>query len=246
MATRFDELQVQIRAVEFLRLMKELFSYQQLSEITGIPITVLNRYVKGHILPSPERAEELIERLERSYNITEHVLKKTKFTGEGFLDNTQLLSDTLLLRIAANHIVRLSAGRRVSKVLTVAVDGIPLAVHVANILDVPVIYAKKEKEVGVDSFLEESFTVRRAGLRISLYLPKSLLDKRDSVLIVDDVVRSGEQLRALVNLVRKANAEIAGVFVMISFGDRWMKDLEVPPSCPVGTIVMLSESPEAT
>jgi len=245
-ATRFDELQVQIRAVEFLRLMKELYSYQQLSEITGIPITVLNRYVKGHILPSPERAEELIERLERSYNITEHVLKKTKFTGEGFLDNTQLLSDTLLLRIAANHIVRLSAGRRVSKVLTVAVDGIPLAVHVANILDVPVIYAKKEKEVGVDSFLEESFTVRRAGLRISLYLPKSLLDKRDSVLIVDDVVRSGEQLRALVNLVRKANAEIAGVFVMISFGDRWMKDLEVPPSCPVGTIVMLSESPEAT
>ncbi|MCD6409541.1 MAG: helix-turn-helix domain-containing protein [Candidatus Verstraetearchaeota archaeon] len=246
MATRFDELQVQIRAVEFLRLMKELYSYQQLSEITGIPITVLNRYVKGHILPSLERAEELIERLERSYNITEHVLKKTKFTGEGFLDNTQLLSDTLLLRIAANHIVRLSAGRRVSKVLTVAVDGIPLAVHVANILDVPVIYAKKEKEVGVENFLEESFTVRRAGLRISLYLPKSLLDKRDSVLIVDDVVRSGEQLRALVNLVRKANAEIAGVFVMISFGDRWMKDLEVPPSCPVGTIVMLSESPEAT
>ena len=186
MATRFDELQVQIRAVEFLRLMKELYSYQQLSEITGIPITVLNRYVKGHILPSLERAEELIERLERSYNITEHVLKKTKFTGEGFLDNTQLLSDTLLLRIAANHIVRLSAGRRVSKVLTVAVDGIPLAVHVANILDVPVIYAKKEKEVGVENFLEESFTVRRAGLRISLYLPKSLLDKRDSVLIVDD------------------------------------------------------------
>ena len=98
----------------------------------------------------------------------------------------------------------------------------------------------------MENFLEESFTVRRAGLRISLYLPKSLLDKRDSVLIVDDVVRSGEQLRALVNLVRKANAEIAGVFVMISFGDRWMKDLEVPPSCPVGTIVMLSESPEAT
>jgi len=244
--TRFDELQRQIRAVEFLRLMKELYSYQQLSEITGIPITVLNRYVKGHILPSPERAEELIEKLERSYNITEHVLKKTKFTGEGFLDNTQLLSDTLLLRIAANHIVRRSAGRRVSKVLTVAVDGIPLAVHVANILGVPVIYAKKEKEVGVESFLEESFTVRRAGLRISLYLPKSLLDKRDSVLIVDDVVRSGEQLRALVNLVKKANAEIAGIFVLISFGDRWAKDLEVPPSCPVGAIVTLSESPEST
>ena len=110
MATRFDELQVQIRAVEFLRLMKELYSYQQLSEITGIPITVLNRYVKGHILPSLERAEELIERLERSYNITEHVLKKTKFIGECFLDNTLLWSDTLLPWIAANPTVRLSAG----------------------------------------------------------------------------------------------------------------------------------------
>ena len=239
--TRYEHLKRQIRSVEFLRLAKEVYSYQELMKLTGIPITVLNRYVKGHILPSPERATSILLKLEKGYDVNRHVMDKVLFDKGGFLDNTKIVGDTLLLRFIANHVVQKLAGRRVTKVLTVAVDGIPLAVHIADAFGVPFVYAKKEKEIGVSNFIEETYTVSRAGIQVSLYLPKSGIDRRDSVLITDDVVRSGEQLRALVNLAKRSGAEIASVFVLIAVGDRWKKEVNENSDFPIYSMLTLPE-----
>jgi len=241
--TRYECLKLQIRSVEFLRLAKEVYSYHELMQLTGIPITVLNRYVKGHILPSSERASAILAKLEseKGYNVTRHIMEKIVFDKSGFLDNTRILGDTLLLKFVANHVVQKLAGRRVSKVLTVAVDGIPLAVHIADAFGVPFIYAKKEKEIGVPYFIEETYTVSLAGIQVSLYLPKTGIEKRDSILITDDVVRSGEQLKALVNLAKKSGAEIAAVFVLIAVGDRWKKEIDDSSDYPIYSLVTLPE-----
>lgn len=239
--TRYEYLKRQIRAVEFLRLTKSVKSYQDLMKLTGIPITVLNRYVKGHILPSPERATSILEKLEKGYDVTSHIMDKISFDKGGFLDNTRVLGDTLLMRYVADHVVQRLAGRRVSKVLTVAVDGIPLAVHIASAFSVPLLYAKKDKEIGVSNFIEETYTVTKAGIQVSLYLPKDGIEKRDSVLITDDVVRSGEQLKALVNMVKRSKAEIAGVFVLIAVGEKWKKEIDDSANYPVYSIVTLPE-----
>jgi len=239
--TRYEYLKMQIRSVEFLRLAKEVYSYQELMKLTGIPITVLNRYVKGHILPSPERARLILGKLEKGYDVTRHIKDRLGFDKGGFLDNTKIVGDTLLLRFIANHVVQKLAGRRVSKVLTVAVDGIPLAVHIADAFGVPFIYAKKEKEIGVPYFIEETYTVSRAGIQVSLYLPKGGIDRRDSILITDDVVRSGEQLKALVDLARRSGAEIAAIFVLIAVGDRWKKEIDQSSNYPIHSLVTLPE-----
>jgi adenine/guanine phosphoribosyltransferase-like PRPP-binding protein len=239
--TRYEYLKKQIRSVEFLRLTKGDCSYQELMKLTGIPITVLNRYVKGHILPSPERAESILEKLEKGYDVNRHIMDKLAFDKGGFLDNTKVVGDTLLLRYIADHVVQKLAGRRVSKVLTVAVDGIPLSVHIAASFGVPFLYAKKEKEIGVSNFLEETYTVSKAGIQVSLYLPKNGIDKRDSVLITDDVVRSGEQLKALVNLAKRSGAEISAVFVLIAVGDKWKKEIDDTSDFPIYSIVTLPE-----
>jgi purine operon repressor len=239
--TRYEYLKMQIRSVEFLRLAKEVYSYQELMKLTGIPITVLNRYVKGHILPSPERATSILGKLEKGYDVTKHIKDKLGYDKGGFLDNTKIVGDTLLLRFIANHVVQKLAGRRVSKVLTVAVDGIPLAVHIADAFGVPFIYAKKEKEIGVPYFVEETYTVSRAGIQVSLYLPKGGIDRRDGVLITDDVVRSGEQLKALANLAKRSGAEIAAIFVLIAVGDRWKKEIDESSNYPIYSLVTLPE-----
>ncbi len=239
--SRYDSIKLQIRSVEFLRLAKEIYSYQELMKLTGIPITVLNRYVKGHILPSPERAASILSKLEKGYDVARHIKEKLGFDKGGFLDNTKIVGDTLLLRFIANHVVQMLAGRRVSKVLTVAVDGIPLAVHIADAFGVPFMYAKKDKEIGVTSFIEETYTVSRAGIQVSLYLPKGSIEKRDSVLITDDVVRSGEQLKALVNMVKKGGAEIAGIFVLIAVGERWKKEVDESSEYAIHSLVTLPE-----
>jgi len=61
-------------------------------------------------------------------------------------------------------------------------------------------------------------------------VPKTSLGKGSRVLIVDDLLRSGRTLRALVNIVRQARAEVAGIFSLVAVGNEWkevVKDLDV-------------------
>jgi len=55
-------------------------------------------------------------------------------------------------------------------------------------------------------------------------------------LIVDDMIKTGETQAALVNLVRKAKAEISGVFSLIAVGDEWKKKLKLSGECPIEVI----------
>jgi adenine phosphoribosyltransferase len=121
--------------------------------------------------------------------------------------------------------------------MTAAVDGIPMATLVANILNVDLVIAKKEKEVGVENFLEEVYIPKDSAVMMSFYIPKKAIKRGDSVLIVDDVIRSGETQRALINLVEKAKAEVAGIFSIIVVGDEWRKKVEL--DCPFETILEL-------
>jgi adenine phosphoribosyltransferase len=71
---------------------------------------------------------------------------------------------------------------------------------------------------------------------MTLYIPKEAIKKRDSVLVVDDMIKSGETQAALVNLVRKAKAELSGVFSLIAVGEEWKKTLKLSGECPIEVI----------
>jgi adenine phosphoribosyltransferase len=110
---------------------------------------------------------------------------------------------------------------------------------VANALGVNLVIAKRSKEVGVKEFLEETYVLKDSGVTITLYVPKDAIKKRDSVLIVDDMIKTGETQAALVNLVRKAKAEISGVFSLIAIGDEWRKRLKLPEECPIEVVTYI-------
>jgi adenine phosphoribosyltransferase len=162
---------------------------------------------------------------------------RIKFDEEGYFDNTEIIGDFNILQQAANHALANFAGKRVTKVLTAAVDGIPLATMVANALGVNLVVAKRSKEVGVKTFLEETYVLGRdSGVTMTLYIPKEIIKKRDSVLIVDDMIKTGETQAALVNLVRKAKAEISGVFSLVAVGEEWKKRLKATSEAPIEVI----------
>jgi adenine phosphoribosyltransferase len=74
---------------------------------------------------------------------------------------------------------------------------------------------------------------------MTLFIPKEAIKKRDSVLIVDDMIKSGETQEALVNLVKKARAEVSGVFSLIAVGDEWKKRLKLGSGAPVEVVTYL-------
>ena len=66
---------------------------------------------------------------------------RIKFDSTGYFDNTQIVNDVSLLRLTTQHVVSTFAGRRITKILTAASDGIPLATLIANALDVDLVVA---------------------------------------------------------------------------------------------------------
>jgi len=84
--------------------------------------------------------------------------------------------------------------------------------------------------------LEETYALRDSGVTMTLYIPKDAIKKRDSVLIVDDMIKTGETQAALVNLVRKAKAEISGFFSLIAVGEEWKRKLKLSGECPIEVI----------
>jgi len=112
-----------------------------------------------------------------------------------------------------------------------------LATIVSEALGVNFVIAKSSKEIGVRNFYEESFVPGDSALIRSLYIPRGFIRRGDSVLIVDDVVKTGEIHQALVNFVTKSRADVAGIFILIAVGDAWKKRLKDSVNYPVETVL---------
>ena len=236
--SQIEAVKEKLRVVRILKLLKKTYTYDDLSKITGLPITVLNRYVRGKVLPSTDRAKELLQMLSPYINIEDEVRRRIEFDEHGLFDNMKILSDTALMSLIAEEIASKYMGKDVSKVLTAATDGIPLAVHIADELNVDVVYAKKKKEVGVEKFYEVNYVPSASGSVMTLYLPQWALKKGDNVLIVDDVIRSGETQRALIDMCKQAGAVPIGMFFLISVGD-FVDKLREEYNIPVDVLVRL-------
>jgi len=286
MATRTEDLKFRLATVELLRIAKKRYTYKKLEEETSLPVTVLSRYVKGHVLPNSDRAQEIWRALSKIINLEEEIRRRLRWDDDGFFDNTSIVGDTNLLSQAANYAIAKFAGKRITKVLTAAVDGIPLATMVAKSLGVNVVIAKPMKEVGVSAFVEETYTLSGSGRTVTLFVPRNAIRRHkktketyrtekealeavkqwkskgydayltgrnaskdmyevevlriyDSVLIVDDVIKTGEVQSALINLVKKAKAEVSGIFALIAIGDSWKKRIQLPKNCQFEVILHL-------
>lgn len=220
------ELKYRMMLTDLLRVASESHTYQELSSRLGLSPPILSRYMRGHVLPSYDRAQGLYEKLMEITNIKEELKKRISFDEEGYFDNTPLVSEITWLKIMSNYAMEKFAGSRITRVLTAAVDGIPVSTLVSNLLEVDLVVAKETKEVGINDFIEQSYTLKGSAIRKSLYVPRALIRRKDSVLIIDDVVRSGETVKALVDLVKDQKADIAGIYILVTVGEDWKRHLK--------------------
>ncbi|MFW6117625.1 MAG: phosphoribosyltransferase family protein [Thermoproteota archaeon] len=242
MSTHAEELKLRLMTIELLKTAKykKNYTYRELSSKTDLPVTVLSRYAKGHVLPNYDRAKRLWKVLMKLVGLEREIQRRIKFDKQGYFDNTKIIGDFNILKQAANRALADFAGKRITRVLTAAVDGVPLATMVANSLGVDLVIAKRSKEVGVKAFLEETYALSDSGVTITLYIPKGIIKRRDSILIVDDMIKTGETQAALCDLVHQVKAEISGVFSLIAVGEKWKKELNLTGKCPVEVVTHIN------
>jgi adenine/guanine phosphoribosyltransferase-like PRPP-binding protein len=233
---KLSEVKIKIYSIEVLHEVKKHLTYRELSKELGLPAPVISRYVKGHVLPNIDRAQNIIEWYDKTY-FRKMLQQDIYVGGDGVIDASFLTYDTILQRMVAKHALNYFKDVVVSKVLTVETNGIPIAVQIGSEFGVDVIVARKERQVGIDRYYEERYLSVPPVVR-SLYVPKACLKKNDQVLVVDDLVRTGNTIRALVNIVRKSGASISGVFSVIEV-DKVMDKLknEMRIEAPVFTIL---------
>ena len=231
---RAEKAALQLQAVAVLRMLKETRTYEELSEVTGLPAGDLNRYVNGHVLPGAERAREVVEGIGREA-LADELRARVSFDDEGYVDNSAVVFDQSFLDLVAPVAANSFGFERPDVVLTAATDGITTGAAMASYFDARLAYAKKSKETAVEEFIESRQRLA-SGIELTYYLPAEALSAGESVLIVDDLIRSGETQELLLDIARQAEARVAGVFALIAVGDRGMSRARELTDAPVGAL----------
>ncbi|WP_440770403.1 phosphoribosyltransferase family protein [Natronorubrum sp. DTA28] len=231
---RAEKAALQLRAVDVLRMLKETRTYDELAETTGLPAGDLNRYVNGHVLPGTERAREVVEDLGREA-LGQELEARIRVDDEGYVDNSSAVFDQPFLDLVAPVVANGFEFDRPDVVLTAATDGITLAASLASYYGTRCAYAKKRKETAVEEFIEARERLQ-SGIELTYYLPESAIEEGESVLVVDDLIRSGETQELLLDIVETADADVAGVFALIAAGEDGIERARGRTDAPIGAL----------
>ena len=110
-------------------------------------------------------------------------------------------------------------GEEINKILTIEASGIGIACVVAEVINVPVVFAKKTqtKNIAGDVYTTkvESFTHSRV---YDIIVAKEFLGKDDKVLIIDDFLANGKALEGLAKLIEDSGATLVGAGIVIEKG----------------------------
>jgi len=238
--SRVAEVKTRISSVELLATLKKNYSYKELSASLGLSAPILSRYVRGHVLPSAARSEKFIATF-RDRLLRKMILDSVRVSADGSYDISGVVSNVGLLRQIAKVVYSQFSPIPVDRVVTMEVDGIPLAAEVAGEFNVNLAVVRAERELGVEEFVEQKAVYSPSTVKY-LYLPKTAIRKGENLLMVDDLVRSGTTIEAMARIAEKAKAKIVGVFAIASV-DQSMAKLKsrLGLTCPIESIVTLEQ-----
>lgn len=154
--------------------------------------------------------------------LEEKILKEGKVYPGNVLKVSNFLNhqiDTVFLKKMCKEIADRYRDSGVNKVLTVESSGIAIAAVVAVMLEVPLVFAKKNKSSNISSDLYLSVVHSYThNSDFNVCVEKDFLGKEDKILIVDDFLAVGNAVGGLVDIVNQAGAELCGVAVAIEKG----------------------------
>ncbi len=127
--------------------------------------------------------------------------------------------DVYFLLEMGKEIAELYKDDSVNKILTIETSGIPIAFAAAQYMNVPVVFAKKNKSGNISedvySSRVTSFTKKNVYDAI---VSKEFLSEEDNVLIIDDFLAKGNALNGLIDIIGQAGASFAGCAIAIEKG----------------------------
>lgn len=157
--------------------------------------------------------------------LEERILHDGNVLGENILKVDSFLThqvDYQLMKDMGKVLADKYRDQGITKVVTIEASGIAPAVYVAESLDVPMIFAKKHKNItmneGILTAEVYSFTKQVTS---TVSIASKFLTSEDRVLIVDDFLANGQAAKGLMEIIQQAGAKVVGIGIIIekSFQD---------------------------
>ena len=129
--------------------------------------------------------------------------------------------DISIIRQIAIEMKRRFGDVELNKVLTIESSGIAIATMLGNLYDVPVVFAKKSETANStdDKYVSKAFSFTHKKMN-SVFVSRPYLHPTDRVLIVDDFLADGQAVHSLIDLVRQAGGEVAGIGIAVEKGQQ--------------------------
>ncbi|MEM0379738.1 MAG: phosphoribosyltransferase family protein [Desulfurococcaceae archaeon] len=221
---KFMKLKIRVLANEVLKLLKPYLPYKILSDLTNIPESVLCRYVRGNIIPSFEQAVNILAKISLSIDIDYLLKELVEEEKSNIIDLSRVLKDPYIIRLLSIIICLKTIGKDVSKIVATAEAVTPLATLLSIELNAPVVLIKKKAYPGIHYY---TVIVPRSPKDTEiLYIDKDLISRKDSLLIISDVVYTGRTLKTILDILEKTKARIVDIFVILGLGDEWRNRLK--------------------
>ena len=157
--------------------------------------------------------------------LEERILRDGQVLGENILKVDSFLThqiDFSLMKEIGQVFAEAVKDAGITKVVTIEASGIAPAVYVAEALGLPMIFAKKAKNItmteGILTAEVYSFTKQMTS---TISIAGKFLNSDDKVLIIDDFLANGQAAKGLITIIEQAGAQIEAVGIVIekSFQD---------------------------
>ncbi len=152
-------------------------------------------------------------------------LLKQKIMKEGIVLSGQVLKvdsflnhqmDPQLMMELGREFARRFENEGVNRILTIESSGIAPAIMTALVMEVPMIFARKQKSLTLrdDIYVQEVFSFTKQE-KNEITIAKKFIQPGDRVLILDDFLAHGEAAFGLARIAEQAGAEVAGIGIVI-------------------------------
>ena len=157
--------------------------------------------------------------------LEERILRDGQVLGENILKVDSFLThqvDFSLMKEIGQVFAEAVKDAGITKVVTIEASGIAPSVYVAEALGLPMIFAKKAKNItmteGILTAEVYSFTKQVTS---TVSISGNFLNSDDKVLIIDDFLANGQAAKGLITIIEQAGAQVEAVGIVIekSFQD---------------------------
>lgn len=175
--------------------------------------------------------------------LEERILKDGQVLGENILKVDSFLThqvDFKLMKEMGQVLADAYRTKGITKVVTIEASGIAPAVYVAESLDVPMIFAKKHKNItmteGILTAEVYSFTKQVTS---TVSIASKFLSPEDKMLIVDDFLANGQAAKGLIDIIQQAGATVVGVGIVIEKSFQDGRQLLIDAGVPVTSLARI-------